>query len=96
MTAALEGGGSQLGCLRGVSVGQSIPVRFPKTVNWPWVLPGAKCYKGTTVGTYLRAPAFLPPPAVEIDTICPIPTRTLWVIHDPPPSALITFRNIRY
>ena len=39
-----------------------------------------------TIGTELRAAKFQPHTAVEIDPICLLRARTLWVIHETSPS----------
>ena len=43
-------------------------------------------HQKTTVGTELRTPELHMNPAVELDPICPLRTRTLWVIHEARPS----------
>jgi hypothetical protein len=39
-------------------------------------------HQQATVGTELRAEKFQPHARVEIHPICPLQTRTLWVIHE--------------
>ncbi len=43
-----------------------------------------------TVGTELRAAKFQPHARVEIHPICPLQTRTLWVIHNARPASINT------
>jgi hypothetical protein len=43
-------------------------------------------HQQAAVGTELRATKFLPDARVEINPICPLQARTLWVIHETNPE----------
>ena len=74
----------------GVLTATGVAQRHQGQIGQPELVIELAHHQATTVGTDLRAPELEPHPAVEIDQITLIRTRTLWVIREMRPSMTST------
>ncbi len=70
----------------GVLAPSAVTQRTQRKVGQPKRTVQLAHHKQTAIRTELRAPELQPYPAVEIHSISPLRTRTLWVIHETRPS----------